>query len=383
MRPFPVTLPSGARYWTVLDDDLAVVPAADAFLRDCRFGQDRAELTTKAYAGAVALYLRWCERTGRDWRSGVSDFGLFVAWLRYAAADGSAAVVAGPGARPARGARRINAVLAGVRGFLAHAVARRDAPSWVIGNLYELADDWMMPVEARGEDTGVAYRMKARHRVHAPAPAVDRATDDETVRLLRACLSARDRLIVLLMARAGLRRGEVTGLRRSDVHFVMDSRSLGCAGEGAHLHVVRRQNMNGAWAKSRYSRGVPADFLLVQAYDQYIDERLQCGEADSGDFLLVNLFRRPAGSPVTPAAVNELVTAAAVRAGLSRSVTPHMLRHAFASNIGDAGGAVDEIQTLLGHRQARSSEPYLHPDTARLRAAVDRVPSPRLLGAEL
>jgi integrase/recombinase XerD len=61
---------------------------------------DRAELTTKAYAGAVALYLRWYERTGRDWRSGVSDFGLFVAWLRYAAADGSAAVVAGPGAWP-------------------------------------------------------------------------------------------------------------------------------------------------------------------------------------------------------------------------------------------------------------------------------------------
>ena len=52
MRPFPVTLPSGARYWTVLDGDLAVVPAADAFLRDCRFGQDRAEMTTKAYAGA-------------------------------------------------------------------------------------------------------------------------------------------------------------------------------------------------------------------------------------------------------------------------------------------------------------------------------------------
>lgn len=60
-----------------------------------------------------------------------------------------------------------------------------------------------------------------------------------------------------------------------------------------------------------------------------------------------------------------------------------MLRHAFASNIGDAGGAVDEIQALLGHRRVSSSEPYLRPDSARLRAAIDRVPSPRLLGAGL
>ena len=46
--------------------------------------------------------------------------------------------------------------------------------------------------------------------------------------MLRACRSARDRLIVLLMARAGLRRGEVSGLRGSDVHLVTDSRPLGC-----------------------------------------------------------------------------------------------------------------------------------------------------------
>jgi len=38
MRAFLVKLPSGARYWTVLDEDLAVVPAADGFLRQIRFG---------------------------------------------------------------------------------------------------------------------------------------------------------------------------------------------------------------------------------------------------------------------------------------------------------------------------------------------------------
>jgi len=60
--------------------------------------------------------------------------------------------------------------------------------------------------------------MRARHRVHEPQAPAGRASDEQIVALLRACLSARDRLIVLLMARAGLRRGELCGLRRGDVH---------------------------------------------------------------------------------------------------------------------------------------------------------------------
>src|SRR5260370_1222654 len=172
MRAFPVRLPSGARYWTVLDEDLAVVPVADGFLRQ------------------------------------------------------------GGG---------------GPRGWA-----------------------------ARGEDGQMGWRMRARHRRHEPETPVDRASDEEIVGLLRACLSARDRLIVLLMARAGLRRGELCGLRRSDVHLLADSRPLGCEVTRAHLHVIRREdNPNGAWAKSRRQRTVPLDFLAVQAFDTYELERMR------------------------------------------------------------------------------------------------------------
>jgi integrase len=66
---------------------------------------------------------------------------------------------------------------------------------------------------------------------------VDRASDEEVVALLGACRSARDRLVVLLMARAGLRRGELCGLRRSDVHLLLDSRLLGCQVRRAHLRL--------------------------------------------------------------------------------------------------------------------------------------------------
>ena len=76
MRAFPVRLPSGARYWTVLDEDLAIVAVADSFLRQVRFGRDGAESTTRAHAGSIALFLRWCARSGRAWPAGIEQLGL-------------------------------------------------------------------------------------------------------------------------------------------------------------------------------------------------------------------------------------------------------------------------------------------------------------------
>jgi integrase/recombinase XerD len=384
VRAFPVTMPSGVRYWTVLDEGLAVVGVADAFLRQVRFGRDGAELTTKAYAGGIALFLRWCRRTGRGWVAGVEQLGLFITWLRHAGPEVSGLEVAaggqvlvGPGCEPVRGARRVNAVLAGVRGFAVHAVTAGQAPGRLLPLLYELADDRDLPVEACGEHGGVGWRMRARHRLQEPQMPVDRAGDAEIVALLRACRSARDRLIVLVMARAGLRRGEAVGLRRSDVHLLLDSRALGCGIARAHLHVVRRDNVNGAWAKSRRERAVPLDFLVVQAFDAYELERLQVARALASDHVLVNLFREPVGAPMPPDAVNALMVACSRRAGLARVVTPHQLRHAFGSNLADAGGGLDEIQELLGHASLSSTQIYMHPDPGRLRAAVDLVPSPR------
>jgi integrase/recombinase XerD len=378
MRAFRVQMPSGCRYWTVIDDELRVEPVADRFLRELRFGRDRAESTTKAYAGGVALFFRWCQRTGRDWTTAAADMGLFITWLKYTPTDGGW-VVPGPGVKPVRGDGRINRVLVAVRGFLSFAVVNKEAPQWVLGQIYELADSRDLPLEAQGEDGGLFYRMRARHHLQEAETAVDRASDEEIVALFAACLSARDRLIVLLLSRAGLRRSEAAGLRRSDLHLLPVNRSLGCDVDGAHVHVIRRDNVNGTWAKSRYTRTVPVDFLLVHAIDQYLVERQQCPAAAGSDFLLVNLFRPPLGSPVTPDAINELFEALCVRAGLDRSVAPRMCRHAFASNLADSGALLDEIQRLMGHASVSSSQRYLHPSDSRLRAAVDRVPTPRAL----
>jgi integrase/recombinase XerD len=381
MRAFPVSLPSGQRYWTVLDEDLQVVGVADEYLRHLRFGRDAAESTTKAYAHSIALFLRWCAGSGRSWQAGVEGFALFMTWLAHAAPsvdDAASVVVAGPGAAGVRCPSRINGVLTAVRGMVVHAVATGRGAAGLVSMLYEVADDRDLPAEARGEDGRMAWRMRARHRLREPETTVDRASDGQIVALLRACRSARDRLIVLLMARGGLRRGEVCGLRRSDVHLLVDSRRLGCDVARAHLHVVRREdNPNEAWAKSRRQRVVPLDFLVVQAFDVYEFERMRVADAADSDFVFVNLFRGKLGAPMRPDAIGELMAAASRRAGLDVAVRPHQLRHAFGSNVVDAGAGIDVVADLLGHAAVSSSQVYLHPDSSRLRAAVDAVPSPR------
>jgi integrase len=108
---------------------------------------------------------------------------------------------------------------AAVRGFLRHGVAVGSAPVEVLAMLFEISDDRHLPVEARRENALLNYVARPRHRLSEPEIRVDRASDDEVLALLGACRSARDRFIVVTMSRAGLRRGEVCGLRREDIAF--------------------------------------------------------------------------------------------------------------------------------------------------------------------
>lgn len=89
--------------------------------------------------------------------------------------------------------------------------------------------------------------------------------------------------------------------------------------------------------------------------------------------MFVNLFHAPLGQPMSDNTVRQWLAALSRRAGLERPVKPHMFRHATATELLARGVGLDVVKELLGHASIRSTEAYLHPDVAALRAAVDRL----------
>ena len=117
-------------------------------------------------------------------------------------------------------------VLAAVREFFRHAAATGLADEAVLDALFEVAE--LRPA-GRCPRRGHGPRLRRGRGTGCANPSgSSRASDEEVLALLRACRNARDRFIVLALWRIGHRRGELTGVRVEDVHFVPDATRLGC-----------------------------------------------------------------------------------------------------------------------------------------------------------
>ena len=248
-----IVLPGDLAYWTVVDETYELVAAADAFLRDLRFGADRTESTTRLYASELALFLDWATSSGRDLERAGRELSRFVLMLRTTPVPRR-----GRGYGQLRSPGRINHVLSVVREFYKHAVAHGRVSASVIAALYEVGDDRFLPAELRAEDGALRYRVRPRHQLRASTTGQVRACEhSEWEALLLAAGCWRDRVLLVLLWFSGLRIGEALGLRRSDMHLMASATELGCRVPGAHLHVVPRENVNGARVKSRRERVVP------------------------------------------------------------------------------------------------------------------------------
>jgi integrase/recombinase XerD len=322
MRALRVPLTETLAYWTVVDGDWRPVEPADSYLRHLRLGADRAEGTTRAYAGDLACFLAWCQESGRDLVAGARDLSLFTAMLKT-----TPVTRAGSGRGRVRSPGRINHLLAAVRECYRHAVANGAVEPSVLAFLYEVGDDRHLPAELRPEGSGLRYRARPRHVQRAgrgarPVPV----RREEVEALLGVCRSWRDRFLLVLLWSCGLRVGEALGLHRCDLHFASSSAALGCPMGGPHLHVVGRDNVNGARAKSG-GRSVPVPAEVLACYGRYLHERDACPGAQGCDFVLVNCAHAPFGRPMTTDAFRKWLAVTSRRAGLSRPVTPHMFRH--------------------------------------------------------
>ncbi len=169
------------------------------------------------------------------------------------------------------------------------------------------------------------------------------AIDTSTVKGLR------DAAMVELLYSCGLRVSELVALRFSDLFF----------GEG-YIRVV---------GKGDKQRLVPVSPVARDRVQLYMEHRrmMQVREVKDTDTLFLN----NRGSRLTRVMVFTLLKQAAGRAGITKKISPHTLRHSFATHLLEGGAGIRQVQELLGHESIVTTEIYTHLDHSRLRRTIE------------
>ena len=180
---------------------------------------------------------------------------------------------------------------------------------------------------------------------------LDLIGEDELERLLEApaidsAKGSRDKAILELLFSTGLRVSELCGLNRNSIDLAR--REFSVRGKGEKVRVVFLSDQ------------------ARQALKNYLEKRGDLEEALFINFrgkknVLSEKFR------LTPRSVERLVQYYAVKAGISRKVTPHILRHVFATDLLVNGADLRSVQALLGHANITTTQVYTHVTDKQLR----------------
>ncbi|HEV8474879.1 MAG TPA: site-specific tyrosine recombinase XerD [Methylomirabilota bacterium] len=169
----------------------------------------------------------------------------------------------------------------------------------------------------------------------------------------------RDRALLELLYASGLRATECLALRLGDVN-----RAAGyvqCTGKGRKERLVPIGASAGAWLERYLAEARP---------------RLMRGRAPSP-----LLFAGPRGGRLTRQSLWQIVLRAARRAGIRQHVSPHTLRHCFASHLLEGGADLRAVQMMLGHADISTTQIYTHLPSSAIRRMYDRFHPRAAVGA--
>lgn len=214
-----------------------------------------------------------------------------------------------------------------VRSFQLHLIRRGISSEYLNQNvsairfLYNRVLGWNWDVEA------LPYRKKGKH---LPVPL----SREEVEALFSAARNLKHLTLLKILYGDGPRVSELVHLRPGDI----DSKRM----------LIRIKDGKGQ--KDRFVM-LPGDLLPVlrrywMAYRPDRDGWLFPGQVD--------------GQPLTPRAVENMVKRIAAKAGITKVVTPHLLRHTFATHLMEDGVSILDVQELLGHRSLGTTARYLH-----------------------
>lgn len=172
-------------------------------------------------------------------------------------------------------------------------------------------------------------------------------TKEEIKRLFDAVKNEKHLLILELLYSAGLRVSEVINLKRCDFEF---DRMIGWVRKGKGM-------------KDR-------PFIIARCLENKLKEFIQKNCPSSGSYLFLGYGCRK----LSPRSVQEIVKRSAKKAGITKNIHPHSLRHSYATHLIENGYDVNAIQPLLGHNSAETTMGYIHmasPKMVNVRSPLD------------
>lgn len=162
----------------------------------------------------------------------------------------------------------------------------------------------------------------------------------------------RDRAMVELFYSAGVRLSELTGINIADCDFA------------GGLVKVR--------GKGRKERILPVGAPAIEAVAAYLKRRGELASKRRQRDPEEPLFLSIRGMRMNPRGVARVVERVVRRSGIGRKISPHALRHTFATHLLDAGADLRSIQEMLGHRSLSTTQKYTTVSVSRLMEVYDR-----------
>jgi integrase/recombinase XerD len=162
----------------------------------------------------------------------------------------------------------------------------------------------------------------------------------------RTSLGIRDKAMLEFMYATGLRVSEVAHIKVGDINF--EAGFLRSLGKGSKERIVPIGKQAIDWVQ-RFLREARGSFAGADSVGE--------------------VFLSTRGKPLSRKTIWVLIKKYARRAGISKNITPHTLRHSFASHLLDNGGDLRVIQEMLGHADISTTQIYTHVDQQRLKEA--------------
>ncbi|MFD1018566.1 site-specific tyrosine recombinase XerD [Thalassobacillus hwangdonensis] len=189
--------------------------------------------------------------------------------------------------------------------------------------------------------------------LHIETPKKDRKlpkvlSSDEVEKLLQLPgddpLTIRNRAMLEMLYATGLRVSELMGLKVTDLHLTMGF--VRCMGKGSKERII------------------PLGDMAKEAVEDYLDRaRSPLVKGKRTEELFVNQH----GRPLSRQGFWKILKAIAVQAGVKKEITPHTLRHSFATHLLENGADLRAVQEMLGHADISTTQIYTHVTKTRLK----------------